>query len=355
MRIDDITVRPVRFPLSRPYAIAGHAAVDAVDNRIVEITAGDLIGFGAASPAPEVTGETLEACDRALDEHALDWLIGRDPRTLPALCGELRRRLPHAPAACAAIDIALHDLFAKTIGLPLSDVLGRVHEALPTSITIGVLPLDATLAEADEHVARGFRALKIKIGDDLDADVERVTRLRERVGPDVAIRVDANQGYSADDTLAFCTRTAQLGVELIEQPMAATDVAGLRALPDAIRRRVAVDESLHDDRDALSLAAPSPACGIFNIKLMKCGGIAAAQRIAAIAEASGIELMWGCMDESVISIAAALHVAFSSPATRYLDLDGSFDLARDVATGGFTLENGRLATTREPGLGVERL
>ncbi len=118
--------------------------------------------------------------------------------------------------------------------------------------------------------------------------------------------------------------------------------------------RIAADESLHGESDALGArrAAGDPACGIYNIKLMKCGGIWPALRIAAIAETAGVALMWGCMDESRISIAAALHAAFASPATRYLDLDGTLDLARDVVEGGFTLENGVMRTTGAPGLGV---
>lgn len=107
-----------------------------------------------------------------------------------------------------------------------------------------------------------------------------------------------------------------------------------------------------DERDALALSAPPRACGIFNVKLMKCGGIRPALRIAAIAETARIALMWGCMDESAISIAAALHAAFASPATRYLDLDGSLDLARDVVTGGFHLKDGMMNTMEAPGLGV---
>jgi L-alanine-DL-glutamate epimerase-like enolase superfamily enzyme len=102
----------------------------------------------------------------------------------------------------------------------------------------------------------------------------------------------------------------------------------------------------------MALAQPPRAAGIFNIKLMKCGGIAAARRIATVAELSGIALMWGCMDESAISIAAALHAALASPATRYLDLDGSLDLARDVVDGGFVIENGVMRTAGGPGLGV---
>ena len=133
--------------------------------------------------------------------------------------------------------------------------------------------------------------------------------------------------------------------------------AEIRTLAPRLRARIAADESLHDEKDALALASPpgDPACGIFNIKLMKCGGVRPALRIATIAETAGIALMWGCMDESRISIAAALHAAFASPATRYLDLDGSLDLARDVVAGGFTLDGGVMRTTGAPGLGVTAL
>jgi len=238
------------------------------------------------------------------------------------------------------------------LGLPLADVLGRAHEKLPTSITIGIKTMAETLAEAEEYVGRGFTTLKVKVGRALEEDIERLVRLREKVGPDVRIRADANQGYSRQETLRFFQSTAELELEFVEQPVAAAAVAELRAMPEAIRRRIAADESLLDEGDALALCAPPAAAGIFNIKLMKCGGIRPALRIAAVAETAGIELMWGCMDESRISIAGALHAAFASPATRYLDLDGSLDLARDVVEGGFAIENGVMRTTGASGLGV---
>jgi L-alanine-DL-glutamate epimerase-like enolase superfamily enzyme len=134
--------------------------------------------------------------------------------------------------------------------------------------------------------------------------------------------------------------------------MPAGEVDAMRALPAALRDRVAADESLLDEADALALASPPRACGVFNIKLMKCGGLRPALRIADVAETAGIELMWGCMDESVVGIAAALHAALACPATRYLDLDGSLDLARDVATGGFRIEDGVMRTIDAPGLGL---
>ena len=353
MRIRRLSARREEFPLTRPYAIALQETTASVANVILRIDSDSgRTGWGAASPAPNVTGETPEACEAALSEERIAWLRGRDLRTLPALCREAKAATPGAPAARAALDMALHDLWAQELGLPLVDLLGRVHEELPTSITIGIKTEEETLAEADEYLGRGFRILKVKTGNSLEEDLARLARLRERCGKDVTIRADANQGYTARETARFFERAAGLDVEFVEQPVPRQHFWELRSAIGPDRLRVAADESLHDDADALVLAAPEPACGIFNIKLMKCGGIAAALRIASIAETAGVALMWGCMDESRISIAAALHAAFASPATRYLDLDGSLDLARDVAEGGFTLEKGRMRTTGAPGLGV---
>jgi L-alanine-DL-glutamate epimerase-like enolase superfamily enzyme len=266
-------------------------------------------------------------------------------------------------------------------------MLGRAHAALPTSITIGIKTVDETLAEAHEYLDRGFRRLKVKLGRDVEEDIERVVKLREMVGPapaeiaavraggagggagdsggggepgeaaraGVGIRIDANQGWSRDDLARFLRETAACGVELIEQPVPAADVAGLRAVPEPDRARLCADEALRTPAEAWALAQPPRACGLFNLKLMKCGGVAPALRIAAVADLAGIGLMWGCMDESVISIAAALHAALACPATRYLDLDGSLDLARDVAAGGFVIEGGVMRTVDRPGLGLRAL
>src|SRR5262245_16175171 len=193
MRIRSLAVSSETFPLTRPYAIAGQAPLSEVENVVVRVEAEDgTVGFGAGSPGEHVTGETYAACRVALAPENVEWLRGRDLRTLPALCREAAERFPLTPAARAAVDIALHAALARRAGLPLADVLGRAHESLPTSITIGIKPLVETLAEADEYLARGFRNLKVKIGDALEEDIERVTKLRERVGGRAKIRVDAN-------------------------------------------------------------------------------------------------------------------------------------------------------------------
>ena len=352
MRIGSIESRAESIPLTRPYEIASQSA-DAVRIVFLRIRAASgQEGFGAASPEPRVTGETFEACRAALDPAALDWLLGGDARELPRLLREAGLRMLEAPAARAAVDMALYDLVARGLGIPVVDMLGRAHDALPTSITLGIRTVEQSLEEAAEYVGRGFRLLKVKVGRSLDEDVERLAKIRERVGAGVAIRADANEGYSIADASRFFERTESLGVEFLEQPVPRGEFSAMASFPSSARARIAADESLHDEKDALRLAAPEPLCGSWNIKLMKCGGIRPALRIAAIAETAGVSLMWGCMDESVVSIAAALHAAFASPATKYLDLDGSLDLSRDRFTGGFELKDGVMRSCPAPGLGV---
>ena len=354
MKIEEIRVREEEIPLTRPYTIAT-ARYDRVTNFVVELRAGRQRGVGIASPDPDVTGETVGMCREALREDALEWLVGCDVGHLQGICRALARSMKDTPAARAAVDIALHDLLARRLELPLVELLGGEIRGMSTSITIGIEGVDATLEEAREYLGRGFRILKVKLGRDLEEDVERLHRLREECGVGVGIRVDANQGYAPGQVVDFVERTRHLGIELIEQPLPAGRPDPMGALPEGIRGMLAADESLLDEVDALRLIGPPRTCGIFNIKLMKCGGIWPGLRIAALAETAGIELMWGCMDESIVGISGALHAALASPATRYLDLDGSFDLARDMARGGFALREGALHPLDRPGLGIELL
>lgn len=355
MKITHATCWREAVPLTRPYTIA-FATRDAVDLLFAHIETDEgHVGLGSASPAPDITGEDEDASFGAL-ASGLKELHGEDPRHLGRLCHQTADRLPEAPAARAAIDMALHDLLGQILGVPVVELLGRCHDALPTSITIGIKSTEEAIEEAREYLDRGFRHLKVKTGHDLEADVDRLRALRAAVGTDVAIRIDGNQGYDLEAARQLGPLARDLALELVEQPLPQGAEADMRQLDVSLRRLIAADESAHSAQDALSLSIPEadgdPACGILNIKLMKCGGITGARAIATIAETAGMDLMWGCMDESVISIAAALHTAFASPRTRYLDLDGSFDLARDPALGGFVVENGIMRPLDRPGLGV---
>jgi len=215
--------------------------------------------------------------------------------------------------------------------------------------------ISETLAEAGHFKERGFSILKIKTGLNLEEDIERCFKIREKFGDYFKIRVDANQGYSYRQTIEFARATGTLGLELIEQPMPVGTEKEMQQLPPDIRQMIACDESLKDAKSAMVLASSPVACGIFNIKLMKCGGLLEAFDIAAIAASGGIDLFWGCFDESIASITAALHAAFACPNTKYIDLDGSLDLAEDLVNGGFILQNGEMQIGNLPGFGYQKI
>ncbi|WNJ16135.1 dipeptide epimerase [Pontibacter sp. G13] len=352
MKITDIIVSRRQLALTRPYTIA-YKTVSSVDMCWVEVhTDQGIIGKGSANPSKQVVGESMDDTMEALSGELLDRLKGHDIRTCPAICESLHTWLPAQPGAKAALDIALHDAWGQVLGLPLVSIWGQQHAALPTSITIGIKDVAETLEEADEYIGRGFKILKVKLGQSLQEDLERLAKLRETFGESIGIRVDANQGYTPEQVSVFFKETEEWAIELVEQPIPADEVAEMRKFPRETRNLIAADESLVTADDAWQLAQMPKACGIFNIKLMKCGGIHQARRIAEVARLSDTELMWGCNDESVVSIAAALHTALSYSHTRYLDLDGSLDLASDLAKGGFVLKDGMMSLAGRPGLGV---
>lgn len=354
MKITNVTYWAEQIPLSRPYTVA-YKTQDSMEIIFVRLDGENgYFGVGAASPSKHVTGETHEATKGALAANLEEICLKQDIRFLPTILRKATNKLPDTPAAQAAIDIALHDLWAKSQQLPLVELLGRVHHTLPTSITIGIKDtIQESIEEAKEYLHRRFKIIKLKIGLSLEKDIETTYKIKEAVGNNMLIRVDANQGYTGADLLKYWEETRVLDVEFVEQPFKPKKVNEMLAMPKEIRDHCAGDESVQKPVDALKYANRPHPYGIYNIKLMKCGGIAAGRQIADIAHLGGIALMWGCMDESCVSISAALHAAFASPNTRFLDLDGSFDLARDPFKGGFVIEDGMMRLTDKAGLGVE--
>nr|WP_321403403.1 dipeptide epimerase [uncultured Desulfobacter sp.] len=355
MKIKKVSVFRENLELTRPYTIAYETFTHAENLFVYLETDTGFVGIGAGSPAEDVTGESIDACEQALNEYACALFEGMELSDAFSRLKIMETKMAATPGAMAAMDIALHDLIAKTMNRPLVKILGQVHTRMPTSITIGIKNLDEMLAEADEYTGRGFRILKVKTGMDVDQDIERVCRLKEHVNADVRIRVDANQGYDVDQYKKFLAGTKGTHLEFVEQPLHVDNTAAMAALSEDERNFSMADESLLKPANAYELIHPPRPFGLFNIKLMKCGGIAPGLEIARIARRCGIGLMWGCMDESRVSIAAALHAAFASPATRYLDLDGSLDLARDIVDQGFIIEDGVMRLTDRPGLGVRIL
>ncbi len=354
MKIKSVKAHRKNLALQKPYTIASETIAD-VENIFFEVTLENgITGMGATNPSPEVVGETTLQTWHNLQSDFVQSLPGRDIRHFLPLIDECCKEFPHLPGTMACIDIALHDAFCQWLGVPVVTFYGKKHHKMLTSVTIGIKDVAATLEEAMEYHAQGFKILKVKTGLHPQQDAERVIKLREKFGSHFIIRVDANTGYTLAQLIQFIETTKKAGIELIEQPLLPADDNALLQLPEATRRMIAADESLVNIEDALSIARDNR-YGIFNIKLMKCGGIAAAMKMATIAQPAAIDLFWGCNDESMISITAALHAAFACTHTKYLDLDGSFDLAEDIVTGGFILKDGYLYCNEKPGLGLIRL
>jgi L-Ala-D/L-Glu epimerase len=352
MTIKSIKVYKKNLALTRPYSIAFKTISD-VEAVFVEVQLKNgIVGLGSANPAIEVVGEDANMAFQRLQSDGIQAFVGRNIGDIFSILHEVERLFPHAPGTLAAMDMALHDAFCKYLGISVAGFYHQKIEKLPTSVTIGIKGVAETVEEAQEYFDKKFKVLKVKLGHNLDEDIERLVKIRERFGKKMAIRVDANQGYQVDEVVEFFEKTKKLNIELVEQPTLVGTEGGVQTLPADIRKRLAADESLTDLNAAFQLAA-NKTFGIFNIKLMKCGGISAAREITNVAKAANIDLFWGCNDESIVGITAALHVAFASENTRYIDLDGSLDLAEDVVKSGFVLKNGFMYLPKGKGLGLK--
>jgi L-alanine-DL-glutamate epimerase-like enolase superfamily enzyme len=355
MKIVAVRAYLKKMALKKPYTIAYNTFSD-VSLAFLEIElANGMIGYGSGSPAEEVVGETTQQTVTNLNTSFVSNLVGRDIRYFQQMIVESNLQFPHLPGTLAAIDIALHDAFGKYLGVSVASFYGQKMNALPTSMTIGIKGLDETIKEAKEYAAMGFKVFKVKTGMDVKEDIERIAALYAVFGADYTIRVDANQGYDLQALQQFIKATAAYPLELIEQPLPVGQEQDLLQLSAKERKTLTADEVLKDPQAALKLAAGVQPFGIYNIKLMKCGGLLGAKDIATIAQHAGIDLFWGCNDESIISITAALHIAYACPNTKYIDLDGSFDLMEDIVTGGFEVKDGCLVINNDAGFGFTKI
>jgi len=341
LRITRLEAWLVNLRLAEPYTVA-YQHIDHAPNIFLRMeTSKGLIGLGCVNPDEPVCGETPSSVLDALDGPARDALIGADPRYITRLRERLRKLLPAAPGARAAVDMALYDLLGKLAGLPVFQLLGGYRDSIATSVTIGILDEAETVRRARDLAAQGFRALKLKGGLDADDDIARVLAVRDAVGQRIALRFDANQGYDVAESLRFIKATRSARLELVEQPTPRKALGELASVTRKAPLPIMADESLMGLRDAFRIARGGLA-DMVNVKLIKCGGIGPAMEIASVAHSAQLDVMVGCMDESALGIAAALHFALAHPAVAYADLDGHLDLVDDPAAGAVVLKKGML-------------
>ena len=339
MRITHIEAQPIEMQLSEPYSIA-YESIESAYNVFLRLeTDAGITGLGCAAPDPTITGETSDMVLDGIRNSVEPLLQGADPLRIALVSEQLGLEIPEKPSTRAAVDMALHDILGKRTGLPVWKLLGGFRERILTSITIGILPVDESVATARARVEEGFKCLKVKGGSNLDEDTEKMLRIREEVGPEIALRFDANQGYSVTQTLDFLRTTEKADMELIEQPTPKDAPELLGQITRESQIPVMADESLVRLKDAL-LLAKAGSVDMVNVKLMKVGGIREALHIDAVAAADGMEVMVGCVDDAAIGIAAGLHFALAQPNVTRADLDGQLDLIGDPTSGTVSIRAG---------------
>ncbi|MCD9027711.1 dipeptide epimerase [Luteimonas sp. BDR2-5] len=354
MKIARIELGMLRVPLKTPFKTALRT-VNSVEDVVVRIhTDTGHVGHGEAAATAVITGDTHGSIIAAIGEVIGPRLIGEDIADLNRITRLIRTALERNTSAKAAVEIAVYDLFGQRYDAPLYRILGGGDPVVSTDITISVDYIDKMVADALSAVERGFGALKIKVGKDLGVDLERIKAVHAAVEGRALLRLDANQGWKPKQAVHAMQLLEDAGVhpELLEQPVRAQDLAGLKFVTDRVHAPVMADESVFGPAEVIELIRMR-AADIINIKLMKTGGISDAIRTADIAAVHGVECMIGCMIETSISVAAAVHVAVAkSDIITRVDLDGPSLCSHDPVEGGVVFNESEISVPDAPGLGI---
>ena len=357
MKITDVRLGMVRVPLKTPFKTALRT-VEAVEDVIVSIhTDTGHVGYGEAAATAVITGDTHGSIIEAIGKVIAPRIVGEDVANLNRIVRLVQTALERNTSAKAAVEIAVYDLWAQLYDAPLYRMLGGGEPVITTDITISVDHIDKMVADSLSAVDRGFESLKIKVGKDIGLDVERVKAIHAAVEGRALLRLDANQGWTAKQAVHAMHALEDAGVhlELLEQPVRARDIAGLKYVADRVHTPVMADESVFGPIEVIQLIEQR-AADIINIKLMKTGGISNAVRIADIAAVYDVECMIGCMIETSISVAAAVHLAIAkSSVITKVDLDGPSLCAFDPVDGGVIFNESEISASDAPGLGIRAI
>ncbi|GKV54771.1 dipeptide epimerase [Sporosarcina sp. NCCP-2222] len=351
MKITSIEVYGIHLPLYEPFVIS-YASYDTMPSIIVKITTDTgHVGYGEGVADEHVTGESWESTFAVLQHTLAPKLIGENPANFEKIHEVMDKAIYGVPTAKAAIDIACYDLVGKALGVPVYQLLGgRYHDEFPITHVLSIAAPEEMAGEAENRVSEGYRSLKMKVGTDMWKDVERIQAVRERVGEEIAIRVDVNQGWkNSSTTLQALGRLEQCGLDWLEQPVLADDIDAMVEIKSKTSVPTMIDEGLRGPREMREIIAKRAADKV-NIKLMKCGGIYPAMKLAHMAEMAGIECQIGSMVESSVGSAAGFHVAFSKRIMTSVELTGPLKFSEDIGDLKYDVPFIRL--TDQPGLGV---
>ena len=354
MKITKVRIGRISVPLRTPFKTALRS-VSSVEDVIVEIhTDCGAVGYGEAPPTGAITGHTTGAIIGAIQDHIAKTIVGRDVDEFETLLQSVQNCIVGNSSAKAAVDMALWDLYGQLYHIPVYKLMGGARKNIVTDITISVNDPETMVKDALIAVDRGYDCLKMKVGVNPELDVARLAAVRNAVGKDIVIRIDANQAWTPKQAVKILNRMQEQGldIELVEQPVKAHDFEGLKYVTERSYVPVLADEAVFSPEDAMTIMKMG-AADLINIKLMKCGGLYNALKIASAAEVFGVECMIGCMLEAKISVNAAVHLACAKNIITKVDLDGPVLCSEDPIIGGAVFDEKLITVSDEHGLGIK--
>ena len=353
MKIINIRTTTLKAPLKNPF-ITSLRRVDTLEDLVVIIECDDgSVGYGEGAATPVITGETMGSM-LACISYIMPHLIGRDIEDFEAIIDLVHSLILKNTTAKSALEIALYDLKAKASKLPLFRMLGGTQTKFSTDITISMGEIDKMIVDCHSAVALGYDTLKIKIGDDPQKDVERVVAINATLDSHIKLRLDANQGWTAKESvkLLHALEKQDIIAEFIEQPVAADDFEGLKYIKERVQTPLLADESIFSVKDARKLLEMQ-AIDYVNIKLAKTAGITQALKLADLSKDFGVKCMIGCMLEGPISVAAGVHVASAkADIITMLDLDAVSLLASHPVDTDIVFDESKIVLSDTHGLGM---
>ncbi len=352
MLINSITLYASKIKLKEPFIISLGVLTHAENVIVIISTDEGFNGVGECSPFKSINGESMET-GMVVGRYLAEAIMGNDPLNIAACTSAMDKIIYASNSIKSAFDMALFDIAAQHAGQPLYQFLGGSKtKTLVTDYTVSLDAPSKMAADAALIKARGFQVVKVKLGGDPDTDIERIRQIRESIGMELPLRIDANQGWNRNTALTILNGLAPFNIQHCEEPIPRWDFMNLAAIRKQSPIKIMADESCCDEHDAARLIQLG-ACDYFNVKLGKSAGIFRAQKIIRLAEQHNINIQVGGFLESRLAFTAAAHLALTSDTIVHCDFDTPLMFTEDPVTGGITYNAaGEVTVPDSPGLGA---
>ncbi|GAB3805935.1 mandelate racemase/muconate lactonizing enzyme family protein [Virgibacillus kimchii] len=351
MKIKKVDIYGLKMDLIKPFIVSYDSYEDMPTILTRVETENGHVGWGEAVADQHVTGETWHSTFEVLRHELAPLVIDGNPFNINFIHQKMNEKIYGVPTAKAAIDLALYDLMGKISGQPVYRLIGgQAHDHLDIPNVISILSPETMAEEAKQLVEKGLKHVKIKVGTDPETDIARIRSVRQVLPDHIKLRVDANQGWTANEAIHVIEQTRDCKVEWYEQPTKAGDHEAMAEVRHATHVNIMADESIHGAEDLITLAKLRGA-DLINIKLMKTGGIYPALKLANLAETLRLPCQVGSMVESAVATMAGAHLSFSQQMIRSNEMVGPMMFKEDVAETEF--RDGRIIVSERPGFGID--